>query len=210
MSFSTNFNPYDFGIVDTIARELRPGIARAGNQPAIERWGVVAELYKLNVYSGPSGMFKPHVDTPRGRTHFGSLVVVLPTKFEGGQLRVVHQDKERRYSDGRMDDFYGNSIKWVAFHSDCEHEVLPVTAGHRVTLTYQLYVSEHVGGLMQPQMLDSTTEHLYRSVKDLLASRTFMKDGGELGIHCAYQYPENQYPETVEGSYYYEPYPPLP
>jgi hypothetical protein len=81
--FSTNFNPYDYGIVDTVAQELLPGIVRAGKQPAVERWGVVAELYKLNVYSGPSGMFKPHVDTPRGRTQFGSLVVCLPTKFEG-------------------------------------------------------------------------------------------------------------------------------
>jgi hypothetical protein len=84
--FSTNFNPYDFGIVDAVAQELLPGIARAGKQPAVERCGVVAELYKLNVYSAPSGMFKPHVDTPRGRTHFGSLVVVLPTEFQGSLL----------------------------------------------------------------------------------------------------------------------------
>lgn len=84
--FSTNFNPYDFGIVDTVAQELVPGIVRAGKQPAVQRWGVVAELYKLNVYSAPSGMFKPHVDTPRGRTHFGSLVVVLPTDFQGSIL----------------------------------------------------------------------------------------------------------------------------
>ena len=81
--FSTNFNPYDYGIVNTIAQELLPGIVRAGKQPAVEGWGVVAELYKLNVYSGPSGMFKSHVDTPRGRTQFGSLVVCLPTEFKG-------------------------------------------------------------------------------------------------------------------------------
>jgi hypothetical protein len=60
-----------------------------------EHWGVVAELYKLNVsfvptnvlsngadvwkiYSGPSGRFRKHVDTPRGATQFGSLVVCLP------------------------------------------------------------------------------------------------------------------------------------
>lgn len=81
--FSTNFNPYDYGIVDVVAQELLPGIVRAGRQPLINRWGVVAELYKLNVYSFPCGMFKPHIDTPRGRTQFGSLVVCLPTKFQG-------------------------------------------------------------------------------------------------------------------------------
>ena len=84
--FSTNFNPYDFGIVDAVARELLPGLARAGKQLVVERWGVVAELYKLNVYSAPSGMFKPHVDTPRGRTHFGSLVGVLPADFQGSNF----------------------------------------------------------------------------------------------------------------------------
>lgn len=81
--FSTNFNPYDYGIVDLVAQQLQPGIVRAGKQPCVDRWGVVAELYKLNVYSGPSGMFKPHIDTPRGHTQFGSLVVCLPTEFKG-------------------------------------------------------------------------------------------------------------------------------
>ena len=63
--------------------------------------GVRAELYKLNVswpellifynehllssqvYSGPSGMFNAHVDTPRGAKNFGSLVVCLPCSHEG-------------------------------------------------------------------------------------------------------------------------------
>ena len=85
-SVSTNFSPYDFGIIDAVARELRPGIVRAGKEPAFERWGIVAELYQLNVYSGPSGIFKSHVDTPSGRTHFGSLVIALPTKFQGNTL----------------------------------------------------------------------------------------------------------------------------
>ncbi|KAG9228596.1 hypothetical protein BJ875DRAFT_500604 [Amylocarpus encephaloides] len=200
--FSTNFNPYDFGIVDTVAQELAPGIVRAGKQPAVERWGVVAELYKLNVYSAPSGMFKPHVDTPRGRTHFGSLVVVLPTDFQGGQLRVTHKGKERVYLDKQWLDL--GTIRWVAFYSDCEHEVLPVTTGHRVTLTYQLYVSEHIGGLVQPQlqMPDSKSYPMYRCIEDMLASPTFLKNGGILGFHCAYQYPE-----TFEGTYCYERYP---
>ncbi len=33
----------------------------------------------------------------------------------------------------------GEAIKWAAFYSDCEHEVLEVTSGHRITLTYNLY-----------------------------------------------------------------------
>ncbi|KAI1392833.1 uncharacterized protein F4822DRAFT_142430 [Hypoxylon trugodes] len=201
-SFLTNFDPYSFGVIDTIGKELLPGITRAGKQTAIERWGIVAEPYHLNVYSAPSGMFKAHVDTPRGRTHFGSLVVILPTKFSGGQLRVSHNEREEIYSGSSLYPSY--DIHWAAFYSDCEHEVLPVTDGHRVTLTYHLYVYEQIGGLIQPQIqpLDSKYSSLYQGAVALLESPAFMKSGGILGFHCAYQYPE-----TFEGTHYYERYP---
>jgi len=121
----------------------------------------------------------------------------------GGQLRVAHKGKERVYLDEQSLDL-GN-IRWVAFYSDCEHEVLPVTTGHRVTLTYQLYVSERIGGLVQPQlqMPDSKSHPMYCCIKDNLASPMFIKNGGVLGFHCEYQYPE-----TFEGTYFYEHYPP--
>ena len=53
--------------------------------------GLRAELYKLNAYSGPSGMFRAHVDTPRGETHAGSLVVGLPVAFEGEHNSSPHR-----------------------------------------------------------------------------------------------------------------------
>jgi hypothetical protein len=120
----------------------------------------------------------------------------------GGQLRVAQKGKERVYLDKQW--FNEGNIRWVAFYSDCEYEVLPVTAGHRITLTYQLYVSECIGGLVQPQLQipDSKFYPMYRCIKDMLALPTFMKNGGILGFHCAYQYPE-----TFEGTYYYERYP---
>ncbi|KAK3356464.1 hypothetical protein B0T25DRAFT_419136, partial [Lasiosphaeria hispida] len=162
---------------------------------------IVAELYQLNVYSGLSGIFKSHVDTPRGRTHFGSLVIALPTKFQGGQLRVVHKGQERLYFEQPKWGSYGNAIRWVAFYSDCEHEVLPVSSGHRVALTYHLYVSAHMGGLTQPrlQIPNSKAYHVYCGVKNILSSPMVMRCGGILGIHCSFQYPVSE-----EGTYYYE------
>jgi len=44
-------------------------------------------------YAGPGGFFKAHVDTPRGATVFGSLVVILPTVHEGGAL-ILRQGGE--------------------------------------------------------------------------------------------------------------------
>ena len=33
----------------------------------------------------------------------------------------------------------GEAIQLAAFYSDCEHEVLEVISGYRITLTYNLY-----------------------------------------------------------------------
>lgn len=101
--------------------------------------GVHAELYKLNIYSGPSGMFHSHVDTPRDSTQFGSLVVCLPIAHEGGALVLRHKEQSVTI-DWSASKHEGAlpSIKWAAFYSDVEHEVLEVLSGHRVTLTYNL------------------------------------------------------------------------
>ena len=60
--FSTNFNPYDVGIIGAIAQTLLPGIATPlvngrNKKTFVENLGVVAELYKLNVgaLSPPKG-----------------------------------------------------------------------------------------------------------------------------------------------------------
>jgi hypothetical protein len=68
--------------------------------------------------------------------------------------------------------------------------VLPVTSGHRITLTYQLYVSEHLGGVVSPNFptADPRLYPLFQSVRDLLSSPAFMKKGGILGFHCTHQY----------------------
>ncbi|KAH7360852.1 hypothetical protein BKA65DRAFT_547562 [Rhexocercosporidium sp. MPI-PUGE-AT-0058] len=197
-SFSTNFHPADFGILDSVKQVLLPGLSLDKDEQGVEREehrGVRAELYKLNVYSGPSGMFKKHVDTPRGATQFGSLVVCLPCAHEGGQLLISHEehvsifDWSTTYSSSSSAPEDGNSLKWCAFYSDCEHEVLPVTAGHRVTLTYNLYVSEQVGSILQRSpTADPWLYPLFEGAKKMLEIPGFMSKGGTLGFYCAHQY----------------------
>ena len=56
-SFSTNWNPYDYGIVDAIAQTLLPSIGQMVAEHGVQNvnadhLGVLAELYKLNVSSG--------------------------------------------------------------------------------------------------------------------------------------------------------------
>jgi hypothetical protein len=133
------------------------------------------------VYSGPSGKFKAHVDTPRSTSHFGSLVVCLPLQFKGGALEVRHKGKTVTFdwsdavngSDGETP-----SICWAAFYSDCEHEIFEVTEGHRLTLTYNLYSVRGNGQLGgNYPWLDPTQLPLYKTIRDLVSDR----DGWENG-----------------------------
>ncbi|TVY40821.1 hypothetical protein LOCC1_G004633 [Lachnellula occidentalis] len=175
--FSTSFHPHDYGIVDTISQTLLPSALSHIMRDRFEHRGVLAELYKLNVYSGPGGKFQAHVDTPRGATQFGSLVVCLPNPFKGLSL---HNDEQNFL------------LNWATFYSDCEHEVLEVEEGHRITLTYNLYCVENVGGVMQSHpTADASSFPLMQSAKDLLADDNFMRQGGTVGFYCAHMYAHN-------------------
>ncbi|KAJ6016537.1 hypothetical protein N7540_011128 [Penicillium herquei] len=129
--FSCDYSPYDNRVMEKVSQAL----AFRDSADNSHR-GLRAELYKLNVYSAPSGMFKAHVDTPRSEDQMGSLVVCLPTPHEGGDLTVRRQGRQNVYSWGQLS---ASHIQWAAFYSDEEHEVGEVTQGHRVTLTYNLY-----------------------------------------------------------------------
>lgn len=102
--------------------------------------GVQVELYKLNIYSS-GGFFKSHVDTPRSEQMFGSLVVCLPTQFSGGELVTRHHGHTVKFDWSSPPDNPRKTASWAVFFSDVEHEVLPVSHGHRITLTYNLYAN---------------------------------------------------------------------
>lgn len=120
----------------------------------------------------------------------------------GGQLRVVSKGRETVGLE-QPKWSYPPSIRWIAFYSDCEHEVLPVTAGHRVTLTYELWVADYLGGLTQPQAKTpgSALYAIYERTKAMLSCPHLLRYGGVIGYWCAYQYPERSI-----GTEYYERY----
>jgi hypothetical protein len=55
--------------------------------------GVRAELYKLLVYDA-GGFFIGHRDTEKAAGMFGTMVVVLPSSYSGGELVVKHQQQQ--------------------------------------------------------------------------------------------------------------------
>lgn len=71
-----------------------------------------------------------------------------------------------------------NSIQWAAFYGDCEHEVLEVTDGYRITLTYNLYYSSM--GLSASPVADTRQFPLYHIAGDALREADFMPRGKAL------------------------------
>lgn len=133
----------------------------------------------MKVYSGPSGKFRPHVDTPRSPFQFGSLVVCLPVEHTGGQLKVRHKGQEMTFDwSNKRDDPDHGSIRWAAFYSDCQHEVFEVTAGHRLTLTYNLFAVQGAGRLTGvSRTLNPVQLPLFQAIKGTLEQDPFNGQG---------------------------------
>ena len=131
---------------------------------------------------------------------FGSLVVVFPSPHEGGALLLRHHGEEWTFDSGEALASAAAknepSIGYVAFFSDIEHEVTPVTSGHRITLTYNLYFDH--GGPVTPN--DAVSGHLISprlpnqarfcdAFTALLGNPEFLADGGTLAFGLRHVYP---------------------
>ncbi|OAG10945.1 uncharacterized protein CC84DRAFT_1084719 [Paraphaeosphaeria sporulosa] len=206
-AFSVDFCPYELGIIDRIAQILLPNAkSDDGAHIGSSTHGVRAELYKLNIYGAPSGFFKSHVDTPRSDLQFGSLVVSLPCHYEGGQLIVRHAGHSMTFDWGAS-ELVNTSVQWAAFYSDCEHEVLEVTEGNRVTLTYNLFYTSDIGELVgNGPTMSVKSLPLHSKIQEALDNPDFMSNGGYLGIHCQHAYAHStkegaqQLPGVLKGS----------
>jgi hypothetical protein len=114
------------GTFNTIVARVTEGLGVTGK--------VEADLYKLLVYDQGS-FFVRHRDTEKAKGMFATLIIAMPSLSAGGELVVRHKDREARL-DLRCEE--PSEIAFAAFYADCVHEVLPVTAGYRLVLVYNL------------------------------------------------------------------------
>jgi hypothetical protein len=122
----------------------------------------------------------------------GSLVLIFPTPHEGGELVLRHKDREWKFDAKSLTTSQSSpSLAYVAFYSDTEHEVLKVTSGRRITLTYNLYL---VNPALRPEA--SAVAPNFKSISNLqttlqgsLKSPEFLPGGGMLGFGLAHLYP---------------------
>ena len=97
----------------------------------------------LIISEGKGSFFKTHKDSTRNEKIFGSLVITFPAPHEGGALVLRKNGKEIVFDSGALLQHAKEPpIAYIAFFDDVEYEVLPVTSGYRVRITYDLYFSE--------------------------------------------------------------------
>ncbi|XP_006463695.1 hypothetical protein AGABI2DRAFT_52114, partial [Agaricus bisporus var. bisporus H97] len=152
--------------------------------------GIRFESYKLNVY-GQGSFFKTHKDTPRDENMFGSLVVVLPFKHEGGELLLRHRGRELVFNgQALIDDAPAASVAYVAFFSDVEHEVARVSSGYRVTVTFNLYFDPSRRAPSARISNDSKLEHPFKTELRRVMEDAVIRDAHPvLGFGLEHAYP---------------------
>ncbi|RDX43508.1 hypothetical protein OH76DRAFT_1410028 [Lentinus brumalis] len=130
---------------------------------------------------------------------FGSLVVVFPTPHSGGTLVLRHHEHEWTFDSAKLLACTSNRLAYAAFFSDVEHEVTPVTSGHRISLTYNLYwadlgldgivISTQPDGvnILQPPSANATD--VGRILSEVLEDSSLLPAGGTLGFGLRHAYP---------------------
>lgn len=201
-SFMVRLDLVGLGLIKIIRENLLLGEASGR--------AVRAELYNLNVYGrsythpriilltsvllGKGSFFKAHVDTPRGTKMFGSLVILFPTSFEGGNLIMRKGEKEWSFDAAKaLAECSGPHVAYVALYSDVEHEVSMVQSGHRISVTYNLYFDDDAPSQAPtiPLSLSPHALELKNILDILLLDATFFPDGGWLGFNLEHKYPVN-------------------
>lgn len=102
---------------------------------------VRADPYKLLLYEEVS-FFKKHKDSEKAPGMVGTLVICLPAKHEGGDVRLSHMGRDRVFATGQSSAF---SLTALAWFTDVTHEIMQVTSGYRLVLTYNLIQTRKSG-----------------------------------------------------------------
>lgn len=113
-----------------------------------------AELHNLLIY-GPGQFFAPHRDSEKADDMLGTLVVILPSRFTGGELVIEHQGEQETVRGS------ARQLTFAAFYADCHHEVRPVRSGHRLALTYNLIVEGSTEATL-PEPIGALTNRIRR------------------------------------------------
>ncbi len=149
----------------------------------LEKQKLQAHLYDLLLYE-PGSFFLPHKDGEKLDRMVATLVIVLPSPHEGGELVVRHEGQEQviDFSSSSNNPF---QIHYAAFYADCEHEVRPLRKGYRLCLVYNLTLAKGKKGITAPRSAEHISE-----IAELLQQWAREESNQKLVITLDHQYTE--------------------
>ncbi len=115
-------------LIDKTITKIKPDLG-------IEDKKIKAHLYKMLIYE-EGDFFLPHKDSEKEKGMFGTLIIGLPSKHSGGELVLSFDGEE--HSVSFAENCSNDTLPYVAFYADCQHEIKPTTSGYRVCLVYNL------------------------------------------------------------------------
>src|SRR5512135_1077169 len=121
-------------------RFIAETVKKVQEELGLEEQKLESYLYDLLLYE-PGSFFLPHRDGEKLDRMVATLVVVLPSAYEGGEL-VVRHDGQEKVIDLGGPDAGPFQVHYAAFYADCEHEVRPLRKGYRLCLVYNLTLAK--------------------------------------------------------------------
>ena len=175
-------------------RFLAETVARVQEELGLESQELASHLHDLLVYE-PGSFFLPHRDGEKLDRMVATLVVALPSTYEGGELVVRHEGQDRTIDFQGPDDnpFHTH---FAAFYADCEHEVRPLRKGYRLCLVYNLTLAKSKKTIVAPR----EAEHV-ANISRLLREWAEDESAEKLTITLDHQYSEKGLsPDMLKGT----------
>lgn len=147
-----------------------------------------AEICKLILYE-EGASFRSQKDAEGIPSTFGSLVLCLPSRHEGGDVHFSHGGQEKLIKPDEGSEFDLSLYSW---YSDVSHEVKTVTSGYRLVITYNLVGEATKSSIKSAQAVhdqrmrlrvllkmwrDKSVQHFRRGLTYILDNRYDLKEG---------------------------------
>ena len=130
---------------------------------------IYGKICKLLIYEKGAKSESRYEDTTNDDPSvFGSLIIQLPSVFEGGDLILKHLESSRIYKNS----CHGSSTRcmFVAHHAACSHQLKEITSGYRVTLVYSLCREQNTTVKPSPDSISVKVAQLCRTLHQLMDS----------------------------------------